>query len=403
MAGYSGKRILLGVTGSISVYKSCEIAREFIKGGAEVRVVMTHNAARFVDPMLFEVLTSGPVSVEMFPETGSKLAHIELSSWADLFLIAPATANLIGKAAAGIADDLLTSTLIAFGGPVLLAPAMNERMWANIAVQDNISLLRERGFDFVGPESGELACGDIGNGRLIAIEKIVAASERAIVGKTPFSGKKLLITAGPTREYIDDVRFLSNPSTGKMGYAIAREAFVRGADVTLVSGPSSLVAPFGVNLISTVSAAEMAEVVLAKASDSDMIIMTAAVADWTTKRIPGKVQKAGRTEWNIEFHRTKDILAELGERKGNRILVGFAVETENEVENARKKLIDKNLDMIFVNNPGHPGAAFGSDTNRGYIVLPDSEVEIDTVKKEELAAILLDRLEKLIEIDGEIL
>ncbi len=396
MFGFSGKRILLGVTGSISVYKACEVARRFIKGGAELRVVMTNNAARFVSPMLFEVLTNAPALSDMFPESGDRLAHVDISAWADLFLIAPATANFIGKAAAGIADDLLTSTLLAFDGPVLVAPAMNDRMWANTAVQENVSRLRERGFGFVGPGKGELACGDAGPGRLADIEDIVAAVEEAVADKTALSGKRVLISAGATREYLDDVRFLSNPSTGRMGYAIAHEAYLRGADVTLVSGQTSLAAPFGVRLISVTTAAEMADELFAAAPDSDVIIMSAAVADWSPKRMPGKVKKAGRTEWNIELRRTKDILAELGERKKNQTLVGFAVETENEIENARKKISEKNLDMLFVNNPNDFGAAFGTETNRGYIVFPDSVEEVELVGKDELAGILLDRVERLL-------
>ena len=396
MFGFSGKRILLGVTGSISVYKACEVARRFIKGGAEVRVVMTNNAARFVSPMLFEVLTNAPALSDMFPESGDRLAHVDISAWADLFLIAPATANFIGKAAAGIADDLLTSTLLAFDGPVLVAPAMNDRMWANTAVQENVSRLRERGFGFVGPGNGELACGDAGPGRLADIEEIIAAVEEAVADKTALSGKRVLISAGPTREYLDDVRFLSNPSTGRMGYAIAHEAYLRGADVTLVSGQTSLAAPFGVRLISVTTAAEMADELFAAAPDSDVIIMSAAVADWSAKRMPGKFKKAGRTEWNIELRRTKDILAELGERKKNQTLVGFAVETENEVENARKKISEKNLDMLFVNNPNDPNAAFGTETNSGYIVFPDSVEEVELVGKDELAGILLDRVERLL-------
>ncbi|MCD6501237.1 bifunctional phosphopantothenoylcysteine decarboxylase/phosphopantothenate--cysteine ligase CoaBC [bacterium] len=399
MFGFSGKRILLGVTGSISVYKACEVARRFIKGGAEVRVVMTNNAARFVSPMLFEVLTNAPALSDMFPESGDRLAHVDISAWADLFLIAPATANFIGKAAAGIADDLLTSTLLAFDGPVLVAPAMNDRMWANTAVQENVSRLRERGFGFVGPGNGELACGDAGPGRLADIEEIIAAVEEAVADKTALSGKRVLISAGPTREYLDDVRFLSNPSTGRMGYAIAHEAYLRGADVTLVSGQTSLAAPFGVRLISVTTAAEMADELFAAAPNSDVIIMSAAVADWSPKRMPGKVKKAGRTEWNIELRRTKDILAELGERKKNQTLVGFAVETENEIENARKKISEKNLDMLFVNNPNDFGAAFGTETNRGYIVFPDSAEEVELVGKDELAGILLDRVERLL-LDG---
>jgi len=396
MFGFSGKRILLGVTGSISVYKACEVARRFIKGGAELRVVMTNNAARFVSPMLFEVLTNAPALSDMFPESGDRLAHVNISAWADLFLIAPATANFIGKAAAGIADDLLTSTLLAFDGPVLVAPAMNDRMWANTAVQENVSRLRERGFGFVGPGNGELACGDAGPGRLADIEEIIAAVEEAVADKTALSGKRVLISAGATREYLDDVRFLSNPSTGRMGYAIAHEAYLRGADVTLVSGQTSLAAPFGVRLISVTTAAEMADELFAAAPDSDVIIMSAAVADWSAKRMPGKVKKAGRTEWNIELRRTKDILAELGERKKNQTLVGFAVETENEIENARKKISEKNLDMLFVNNPNDFGAAFGTETNRGYIVFPDSVEEVELVGKDELAGILLDRVERLL-------
>ncbi|HHS50250.1 MAG TPA: bifunctional phosphopantothenoylcysteine decarboxylase/phosphopantothenate--cysteine ligase CoaBC, partial [candidate division Zixibacteria bacterium] len=348
MGSIKNKKILLGVTGSIAIYKACELSRALIRAGADVRVVMSSNATRFASPMLFEALTANPVSWDMFDEADDKLAHINLSAWADIFLIAPASANFIGKAAGGIADDLISSTFIATDAKVLVAPAMNNRMWANPATQANVQTLKKRGVDFVGPGSGVLACGDVDEGRLSDIEDIVFAVESALADESPIAGKRILVTAGATREFIDDVRFLSNPSTGKMGWEIAREAAVRGGDVILVSGNPALPKIHGAGRVEFTTAEELAGEVFKRFDEAEVIVMTAAVADWRPEKFVGKVKKGDMTSWNIELAPTTDILAELGRAKGDKIAVGFAVETENEIENARDKLTAKNLDLIFV-------------------------------------------------------
>jgi len=405
MGVLNGRHIILGVTGSVAAYKSCELARIFIKAGAKVRIVMSAHAAELVRPLLFETLTGNRVCIDMFPEErDDTMKHIGLADWADIFLVAPATANFIGKAASGIADDLISTTYLTVDAPVIIAPAMNTRMWNDKSVAANVIDLKSKGVIFVGPGSGELACGTSGEGRLIELDRIFDSVVEILARPGPLSGRKILVTAGPTREFIDDVRFLSNPSTGRMGFALAEAAASKGADVTLIFGPTQLEPPEVVRAISVISTAEMAEAVRREAVDSDIIFMAAAVADWTIEKNSGKIKKSGRESLHIDFHPTGDILAGLGEGKGRKLLVGFAVETENIVGNARAKLEHKNLDLIFANDPGIPNTTFAAKTNAGYLLSRGAEEIIPLMEKDELAGIILNRAIELLrekQIDTE--
>jgi len=390
------KHIVLGITSSISAYKSCELARMFVKSGAEVRVVMSKNATKFVGPIVFETLTRNKVALELFPEKrDDPLEHISISDWADVFVVAPATANFIGKAATGIADDLISTVFLAMDVPVVIAPAMNSRMWKNKIVRENVEKLKKSGVIFVGPDSGELACGTTGEGRLADVESIFDAVKNLFDEKGILSGKKVLVTAGPTREYIDDVRFISNPSTGKMGFAIAEAALDAGAEVFLVHGPTDLEPPEGANAIPVISASEMAIAVKKRFPEMDIVVMTAAVSDWTIPKKNGKIKKSGKDKLVLELSPTEDILAELGKKKGKKILVGFAVETENLVENARKKIAAKNLDLIFANNPLEKGAGFATDTNKGVLITKTEKREIPIFSKEKIARIIIKKIAQL--------
>jgi len=393
MSKLTGKHVVLGVTASVAIYKACELVRILVKSGAKVRAIMTEHATELVRPTLFETLTGNAVYVEMFPDRReSPMRHINLSDWADLFVVAPATANFIGKAASGIADDLLSTSYLAMDVPVVIAPAMNNRMWNDASVQANIKALRKHGVRFVGPGVGELASGDSGEGRLAEIDEIYRTIEEILAIPGPLSGKKVVVTAGPTREYIDDVRFLSNPSTGKMGFALAEVASSMDAQVILIYGQTGLEPPDAVYSIPVTSAAEMSEAVKTHFEDADIIIMAAAVADWTVDKHEGKLKKSGREALAIELKPTEDILFSLGQNKGNKLLVGFAVETENEVENARKKLAAKNLDMIFVNNPKDKGTGFAAETNSGVLITAEEEENIPLVSKNELARVIINRV-----------
>ncbi|MCK5833035.1 bifunctional phosphopantothenoylcysteine decarboxylase/phosphopantothenate--cysteine ligase CoaBC [bacterium] len=395
MAKLNNKKILLGITGSIAAYKDYEIVRALIKEGAAIKVVMSKNATRFVSPLTLETLTGNPITVDLFEKGSDKLAHINLSAWADIFLIAPATANFIGKTASGIADDVITSTFLVFEGKTIIAPAMNNHMWGNPIVQNNALKLREIGVEYAGPGKGFLACGDSGEGRLADIGDILFAVEKAFVNKPASTGKKILITAGPTREFIDDVRFLSNPSTGKMGSALARAFALHGADVVLVSGATETPSIPGVEIIQVTSASDMAEAVFKKANEANIIIMTAAVADWKPEKEPGKIKKGNKKTWKLELTRTKDILSELGRQKGDKFIMGFAVETENEIQNAKTKLKNKNLDLIFVNNPLVEETTFAANTNAGFLISKDSQVTIERLDKEELSMFIVETIRKM--------
>ena len=393
-----GKRILLGVTGSIAAYKAVELTRELIKRGAEVQVVMTEAATRFVAPLTFETLSRQPVLLDMWSlHYGSHIGHIKATARADLFVIAPATARTVAKLALGLADDFLANIYLASRCPVLVAPAMDSDMYQHAAVQENLGRLRERGVHIVGPASGELASGMVGPGRLVEPPEIIEAIERILAPTRDLAGEVVLVTAGPTREPLDPVRYLSNRSSGKMGYAVAEAATARGAGVILVSGPTALTSPDGVDVIHVETAQEMSNAVLAKLPAATIVIKAAAVADYRPKQAAGRKIKKDDAIPEIVLERTPDILAEVGKQKGRRIVVGFAAETENLVANARKKLQRKNLDLIVANDVSQPGAGFDSDTNLVKILDAQGGVEeLPLQAKRAVADRILDRVVALL-------
>ncbi|MBN2410892.1 bifunctional phosphopantothenoylcysteine decarboxylase/phosphopantothenate--cysteine ligase CoaBC [candidate division KSB1 bacterium] len=362
---FFGKKILIGITGGIAVYKTAELVRQFKKAGAQVRVVMTDAATKFVSPLTFETLSENDVLTGLFPETSSKqTAHIEWARWSDVMVICPATLNTIGKIASGIADNALTTTIMAANVPVIFCPAMNKAMFANSIYRENQKKLQEHGYYFVEPGIGELACGEVGYGRLADIETIFDAVKLRLFGKNDFSGKKLLITAGPTEEPLDPVRYLTNLSSGKMGFALAEQAKIRGAEVVLVSGPVNLRTFSGVELVHIRTAFEMEQQVLKRLEGTDVLIMAAAVSDYRPAEYsPNKLKKQDNPK-SLALIMNNDILAKAGQNKGNRIQVGFSVETENEYDYSLDKLRRKNCDFIVINNPARPGAGFRNDTNR---------------------------------------
>ena len=389
-----GKCVILGVTGGIAAYKAVELLRLLTKAGAEVHVIMTKSAQEFVTPLTFQALSGNPVHTELFNLIQEQdIGHISLADRADLLLVAPATANLIGKVANGVADDMLTTTIMATKAKTLFAPAMNTNMWDNPLYQENQQHLEALGYHFLEPASGELACGWEGQGKLPDPQLIFNAAH-ALIGGDDFAGKKILVTAGPTREEIDPVRFLSNYSSGKMGYAIARAAARRGADVLLVSGPVNLATPKGVQRICVSSAREMHEAVMAEAEPADIVVKAAAVADFRpVERGEQKTKKGGAENLSIELQRNPDILAELGQQKGNKLLIGFAAETEDLVKHATEKLKKKNLDMIVANDVTQEGAGFDGDTNVVRLLTADGKVEaLPQMTKAEVAEAILDRV-----------
>lgn len=388
-----GKCIILGVTGGIAAYKAAELLRLLVKAGAEVHVVMTRSAQEFIAPLTFQTLSGNPVHTELFNLLQEQeIGHISLADRADLILIAPATANVIGKVANGIADDLLTTTVMATRAKVLFAPAMNSNMWENPVYRENHKKLESLGYHFIEPAYGDLACGWQGQGKLPDPQQIFT-SAHALLGSNDLAGKTVLVTAGPTREELDPVRFLSNYSSGKMGYAIACAARNRGARVILVSGPVNLPEPKGVETIQVVSAQEMYQVVMEKAEQADLIIKAAAVADFRpVVRGEQKIKKGDSETTVVELQRNLDILAELGQQKGSRILIGFAAETQELLKHAREKLKNKNLDMIVANDVTQEGAGFDGDTNIVRFLMADGNMEeLPQMTKQEVAEVLLDR------------
>lgn len=388
-----GKHIILGVTGSIAAYKIASLASMLKKQQAHVTVIMTKNATNFINPITFEELTGNKCLVDTFDRNFQhSVEHVSLARTADVFLIAPASANVMAKAAHGIADDMLTTTLLACECPKIVAPAMNTRMYRNPVTQDNIRLLRHYGMEVITPARGYLACGDVGEGKMPEPELLFEYLVKALTPKD-MEGIKLLVTAGPTQEAIDPVRYISNHSTGKMGYAIARAAMLRGARVTLVTGKTDLTPPIGVDTVQITSAAEMADAVKGRADEQEIIIKAAAVADYRPKSISDEKIKKKDEEMSIALERTEDILGFLGAHKREgQFLCGFSMETENMEENSRAKLRKKNLDLIVANNLKQAGAGFGTDTNVVTLLSEKETVELPIMSKEEVAERLLDHI-----------
>ncbi len=387
------KQVILGVSGGIAAYKAVQLLRLLTKAGADVHVIMTRSAQEFVTPLTFQTLSANPVHTELFNLISEQqIGHISLADRADLFIIAPATANIIGKVAGGIADDMLTTTVMATKAKVLIAPAMNVNMYTNPIYRDNEERLRRLGYLFVPPETGELACGWIGEGKLAAPESIFEAAMAALTSKT-LNGQTIMVTAGPTREEIDPVRFVSNHSSGKMGYALAGAARRRGSRVILVSGPVGLTAPPGVELVRVESAAEMREAVMARVGECSVVIKAAAVADYrSVERSETKIKKQN-DELTLRLVKNPDILAELGRLEQRPFLVGFAAETDSLEAGAAKKLAEKNLDMIVANDVSQPDAGFNVDTNRARILFRDGRsAECPLMSKNELADRILDHI-----------
>jgi phosphopantothenoylcysteine decarboxylase/phosphopantothenate--cysteine ligase len=389
-----GKNIVIGVAGGIAVYKVVDVVSRLKKQGANVIIIMTQSATKFVTPLTFREISGQPVIVSMWGEvTNWNVEHIELASKADLFLVAPATGNMIGKIANGIADDMLSTTVMATKAPVLFVPAMNTNMYLNPIVQQNINKLTQLDYHFMVPDCGKLACGTEGIGRLPEPERIVEKVNEMFKVKNDFLGKKILITAGGTQEAIDPVRYIGNRSSGKMGYALAAIAASRGAEVTLISGPTNLVVPSGVRVEYIESALQMREAVLAQFADSDIVIKAAAVADYRPQSIAEhKIKKTGDT-LHLTLEKNPDILLELGQLKQNQILVGFAAETQQLLAHAKEKLSRKNLDMIVANDVSIPGAGFNADTNIAKLLYRDGRMEeLPKMSKKQLAEIILEKI-----------
>ncbi len=387
------KQVVLGITGGIAAYKAAEIVRQIVKGGGQVHVIMTRSAQEFIAPLTLQTLSGNPVTTELFQLYQEReIGHIALAQRAQILVIAPATANIIGKIAHGIADDILSTVVMAAKAPVLMAPAMNEAMWENPIVQDNIRSLKKRGYHFIDPGWGDLACGAQGTGRMAEIEDIIDEMAALLTPKD-FRGQKVLVTAGPTREMLDPVRFISNPSSGKMGFAVARALRQRGAQVTLISGPTALTPPRMVNVIPVQTAEEMRSAVQKHFAETDIVIKTAAVADYRPKKISPEKIKKGAASLSLEMEKTRDILGELGMKKGQKLLIGFAAETRKVNAFALEKLQKKNLDLIVANDVGRKGSGFGSDMNEVRLIFRDGRVEtLPALPKEEIAHILLDRI-----------
>ncbi|MBT5331587.1 MAG: bifunctional phosphopantothenoylcysteine decarboxylase/phosphopantothenate--cysteine ligase CoaBC [Porticoccaceae bacterium] len=394
MSNLSGQKIIVGVTGGIAAYKSCELIRRLADRGALVKVVMTPGAEAFVTPLTFQALSGSPVHTDLLdPEAEAGMGHIELARWADKIVIAPATANFLARLSQGRAEDLLSTVCLAAKADISVAPSMNQAMWINAATQKNLSLIEQLGINIVGPDSGDQACGDIGLGRMTEPMKIIAALELDSASN-PLTGKKVVITAGPTLEALDPVRYLSNHSSGKMGYAIAMASVRAGAETVLVSGPVNLDCPLGVKRIEVTSCAEMQSAAMAEAAKADVFIATAAVADYRPEQAsPQKIKKHGN-EMAIKLVRNPDILAKVAALGDHLFCVGFAAESEKLIENASKKLISKNLNLIVANDISDQSIGFGSDENAVTLIGPDFELELGKSHKRLIAR-------KILEVIGE--
>ena len=392
-----GKTIVLGVTGGIAAYKSANLASMLIKLHADVHVIMTQNATKFITPMTFETLTNNKCIVDTFDRNFSfDVKHVSLAKRGDLFVVAPCTANVIGKLAHGICDDMLTTTMLATRAPKLIAPAMNTGMWENPILQDNLTKLQGYGYHIISPIVGRLACGDTGTGKMQSEEVIVEHILSFMAKEKDLQGKRYLITAGPTQEAIDPVRFITNHSSGKMGYAIAKMARLRGAQVTLVSGPVGIKPFEGLEVVPVVSAKEMFEATTSRSSEADVIIMCSAVADYTPAVYADQKMKKHDGELTIELKRTQDILGWLGEHKPtNQTLVGFSMETENLIENSRAKLLKKHADLICANSIAGGNTGFAVDTNKVTLIGPEAVKELPLCSKEETANLIIDHIQTL--------
>ncbi|MBE6271084.1 MAG: bifunctional phosphopantothenoylcysteine decarboxylase/phosphopantothenate--cysteine ligase CoaBC [Prevotella ruminicola] len=393
----TGKTIVLGVTGGIAAYKSANLASMLIKLHADVHVIMTQNATKFITPMTFETLTNNKCIVDTFDRNFSfDVKHVSLAKRGDLFVVAPCTANVIGKLAHGICDDMLTTTMLATRAPKLIAPAMNTGMWENPILQDNLVKLQGYGYHIISPIVGRLACGDTGTGKMQSEEVIVEHILSYMAKEKDLQGKRYLITAGPTQEAIDPVRYITNHSSGKMGYAIAKMARLRGAQVTLVSGPVGIKPFEGVEVVPVVSAKEMFEATTSRSSESDVIIMCSAVADYTPAVYADQKVKKHDGELTIELKRTQDILGWLGEHKpANQTLVGFSMETENLIENSRAKLLKKHADLICANSIAGGQTGFAVDTNKVTLIGPEAVKELPLCSKEETANLIIDHIQTI--------
>ena len=389
-----GKTVVLGVTGGIAAYKIANLASMLVKQHANVRVIMTQNATNFITPTTFETLTGKKCLVDTFDRNFEfQVEHVSLAKQADIFMIAPATANVIAKVAHGLADDMLTTTFLACRSPKYIVPAMNTQMYENPITKDNLNICRKYGMYVIEPASGYLACGDTGAGKMPEPETLFEYILQELACEKDLAGKKVLVTAGPTREAIDPVRYITNHSTGKMGYAIARAAARRGAEVTLVSGPVDLKAPLGVRLVPVISAKDMFDAVTSVSAEQDAIIKAAAVADYRPAVVGAEKTKKSDGNMNIELERTDDILAWLGaHRREGQVLCGFSMETQNMLENSRAKLAKKNVDMIVANSLRTAGAGFGTDTNLVTVITKDGAEELELMSKDQVAHELLNRI-----------
>lgn len=387
-----GRQVLVGVTGGIAAYKACEVVSRLKKLGAQVRVMLTEHAARFVPEPTFEALSGNPVAGAMFGrEGGWEIRHVRWPQAADVFVVAPATANLLAKAACGIADDMLTSALLAATCPVLMAPAMNTAMWRHPATQANLATLLSRGVKTVGPGAGHLACGDEGDGRMAEPEQVVDAVCALLCPRKDLAGRRVLVTAGPTREMIDPVRFLTNRSSGKMGYAVAEAALARGAEVTLVTGPVALKAPAGAVVVPVETTEELYEAVTSRAAEQDIIVQAAAPADFRAEYATQKIKKHGDEPLTLTLLPTPDVAAAVGAMKRpGQFIVAFAAETQNLMENARSKLLRKNASLVVANDVTREGAGFGVDTNIASFVTESGAEALPRMTKRELADRILD-------------
>ncbi|MCY4262130.1 MAG: bifunctional phosphopantothenoylcysteine decarboxylase/phosphopantothenate--cysteine ligase CoaBC [Candidatus Dadabacteria bacterium] len=395
MEWLQGKNVVVGITGGIAAYKSCELVRSLMRDGAEVRCVMTASAERFITPLTLQTLSGNKVASNLFDlSSESEIGHIKIADEADVVVVAPASASFIGKIASGIADSLLATVITATKAPVIVCPAMNSNMYSNSIVQGNIDKLRRHGFIIVEPSEGELACGWTGRGRLAETDVIALEVQKALTPQD-YAGENILVSAGATREHIDPVRFISNPSTGKMGYSIALAAWLRGAHVTMVSGHSSLSDPHGVEVVRVKDCEEMYKEIHERFDLADILIKSAAVSDYSPSEKSEQKIKKSKKQLSIPLKRTRDILKSLGRDKKDKILVGFAAETENIFENSQKKLEEKNLDLIVANDITIPQAGFAEDTNIAWLVDREKAEELPLMSKFELANSILDRVKKI--------